>query len=140
MPYVFATIKEVITMQLKDMTVISELGREIYAVRFMGKLEDIKKESTKLVLTISDDEATITTIAYPHISRHVEKAISNIKIGDKAIIFAHLEPTNKICYIDIIKKPNEKEELEFMAGLFLTYFKHAFNINNKKTIKKRQTE
>ncbi len=128
MTYVFSCIKEIKTMKLRGMSVVSELGRNIYSVRFMGTLSDIRKESTKLVLKLEDDDENVTTIAYPHISQSVEKEISNLRIGDRAIVFAHLEPTNKICYVDIIKKLDDKGEIVFLGGLFLTYFELAFNL------------
>ena len=129
MTYVYSGIKEIKTMRLDGFIVKSEIDRNIYAVRFIGEIKKIEKEDTKITITITDDNETIKAIAYPHISEQIRRALQIVKKGDKAVFYAHLEPKNKICYLDIIKKVNKKNEIEFLAGLFLAYFKEAFQKN-----------
>ena len=127
MTYVFGCIKEINTMRLYGMTVKSDIDRDIYAVRFIGRVRDIKKEAIKTVIRISDSSDEIEAMVYSKVSPTIERMINNIGVGDMVIVFAHLEPKNKICYVDIIRKIDNKEEICFLAGLFLTYFRYIFH-------------
>ncbi|MEX0568712.1 MAG: hypothetical protein Q6363_006075 [Candidatus Njordarchaeota archaeon] len=126
MVYVFSCIKEIKTMRLNGTKIVSEIEREIYSVRFVGAVCDIGGDSTKMIIKISDDGETIEAVVYPRLSKNVTKMLRKIEKGDRAIFFAHLEPVNKICYIDAIRKIDKKDEIRFLAGLFLSYFKIAF--------------
>lgn len=133
MVYVFSCIKEIKTMRLSGTKIISEIGREIYSVRFIGTIHNITRDTTKVIIEIHDDENKIEAVVYPKLSKNITKMLKKIKIGDKAIFFAHLEPVNKICYIDAIRKIGKKEQIKFLAGLFMSYFKTIFKENEKKS-------
>ena len=133
MVYVFSTIKEIKTMKLEDMEVRSELGRNIYAVRFMGRLKDVKKERSKYVITITDGEDELDAIYFPGMMISARTKELSLRRGRTYIFFAHLEPQNRICYIDFFTEADIQYQLRFLIGLFITYFELTFRRSSSAT-------
>ncbi len=126
MVYVFSSIREILTMRLEDMEILSELGRNIYAVRFMGKLEDIKQEKSKLILVITDGQERLSATYFPRIAIRGGASEVGLRRGTTYIFYAHLEPQNKICYVDFFVEADRLSQLRFLTGLFITYFELTF--------------
>ncbi len=115
-------------MRLKDSKVLSELGRDIYSVRFLGIVEHVREDKAKIVARIRDGEHEIDVMAYPRISPLVGRTLRRVRSGDKVLVLAHLEPMNRICYADIVIRVTQEDEIDFYAGLFMTYFRLAFGL------------
>lgn len=131
MVYVYALVEEIKTMKLRNMSVVSELERDIYAVRFIGTLKEYSEKGNKIELVISDNNNELLAVMYKRISVGFDLIGREIKQGDKVIIFAHLEPLSKTCSIDIIRKVGARDEVRFLVGLFKTYFQMALTENKE---------
>lgn len=126
MVFTFSNIREILTMRLVGLEILSELDRNIYSVRFMGKLEDAKVERSKVTLTISDDNSRIQAVFIPRLAFSGSNSEIKLQRNRTYIFYAHLEPQSKACYIDFFFEPDKQGQLRFLLGLFRTYFKLTF--------------
>ncbi|MCR8433061.1 MAG: hypothetical protein NDP13_02315 [Crenarchaeota archaeon] len=126
MVFTFSNIREILTMKLVGTEILSELGRNIYAVRFIGKLEDMREERSKIILTISDDKNKIQAVFLPRLAFGGANFEVKLQQGKVYVFYAHLEPQSKLCYIDFFAELDKQSQLRFLLGMFRTYFRLAF--------------